>query len=291
MCKAGFIGFFSRHRIYLSSVFFKIRFLFIWTVTFLLIGCGSGTSADIDNNNQLDQPGNTTVKVLFIGNSYTYVNNLPDLFKQIAASKDYSVETTMVAPGGYWFSQHAVDANTLNTINSDQWDFVFLQNQSQVPGWKPADVTVNSLPHAETLADTIKANNIDTEIIYYVTWGRENGDAQNCAYYPLVCTFDGHTQALLEGYSIYQNSTGGKLALVGSAWKAVVDDIYAPFTSGDLWAADESHPDVLGSYLTASVLFATAFNQTPLGADPPGNVSDTNTAYLQQIATDTMGVY
>ncbi len=79
------------------------------------------------------------------------------------------------------------------------------------------------------------------------------------------------------------------MGLVGSAWKAVVDDMGAPFGSGDLWTADESHPEALGSYLAASVLFAAAFSETPVGADTPVGISDTNEVYLLQIAATVMG--
>jgi hypothetical protein len=261
--------------------FFQLCFIFILLMA--CVSCGSDAPAEPGT------PAGTTYKVLFIGNSYTSVNNLPALFDQIATSKGYIVETTMVAPGGYRFLDHAANATTLNTITSDQWDFVILQNQSQVPGWKPVDVTALSLPHAVTLADTIKANKADTEIIYYVTWGRENGDAGYCGYYTLVCDFDGHTAALLTGYGIYHASTGDILGLVGSAWKAVVDDAGAPFASGDLWQADESHPELLGSYLAANVLFAAAFKESSLGADSPASISAANAAYLQQIADETMG--
>lgn len=157
-----------------------------------------------------------------------------------------------------------------------------------MPGWRPGAVTTYSLPHAQTLVNVINANHQDTEIIYFVTWGRENGDADNCDYYPLVCTFSGHTQALLDGYSIYQDGTGGTLGLVGTTWEAVVDDNSAPFVSGDLWSADGSHPSILGSYLTANVLFIAAFQESPLNADYISTLSEENAIYLQQVAEDTM---
>ena len=47
--------------------------------------------------------------------------------------------------------------------------------------------------------------------------------------------------------------------------------------------------NTINSDQTASVLFATAFNQSPLGANSPVSISDTNAAYLQQVAADTMG--
>ena len=259
--------------------------LIVLLISLAAVSCGGGSGGAGDGDQ--GSPAATALKVLFIGNSYTSSNNLPSLVTQIASSKNQTIETTAVTPGGTRFSGHAAaNSGAMNAINSEQWDFVILQNQSQVPGWKPADVTTLSLPHAETLVNAIQANNAATQIIYFVTWGRENGDAGNCSYYPTVCTFSGHTSALLEGYGIYQASTGGKLAVAGPAWKAVVDDASAPFDSGELWSGDGSHPDLLGSYLTASVLFTAMFSETPLGADAPAGISAAHASYLQQIAAD-----
>ncbi len=230
----------------------------------------------------------TEIKVLFIGNSYTSVNDLPNLLKDLACSGGYNLSVTSSTPGGYRFLNHAGDANTLTAIDSQQWDYVILQNQSQVPGWKPAAVTTNSVPHAVTLVNAILANNSETQIIYYVTWGRENGDAQNCGYYSNVCTFTGHTAALLEGYTLYKDATGGTLAKVGTAWEAVVDDGSAPFDSGELWNSDQSHPELLGSYLAAATFYATLFNESPVNLDVPNGISSDNGLYLQQIAQSLM---
>jgi len=242
-----------------------------------------GLDTDDDNDGILDI--DETIKVLFIGNSYTSSKNVPSLVKQIASSKNINIDVTSVTVGGHKFSQHAYDANTLAAIKQNKWDYVILQNQSQIPGWKPIDVTAQSLPHAEVLVDAIKSNSEGTEVVYYVTWGRENGDSDNCAYYPLVCDFSGHTAAIKRGYEIYQGSTGGMLADVGRAWKSIVDDEKSPFNSADLWTDDGSHPETLGAYLAANVIFNTLFELSTLGADRPLGMPLEHSVYLQQIAT------
>ena len=73
---------------------------------------------------------------------------------------------------------------------------------------KPADVLSGSVPNAVSLVDAIRAENPDARIVYFNTWGRRDGDALNCSYYSLVCSFAGHTQALAEGYAQYQAATG-----------------------------------------------------------------------------------
>ncbi len=224
------------------------------------------------------------IQVLFIGNSYTSSNSLPSLVSQYSCGLGDNIEYDSSTPGGYWFSDHKDNSDTLAKINSTNWDFVVLQNQSQVPGWKPTDVTANSLPNAQELVDVILANNAATTVIYFQTWGRQNGDSQNCSYYPLVCTFDGHTQALIEGYDIYANNTGGEIAPVGAAWKLVVDDNNAPFSADDLWSGDGSHPELHGSYLAAAVIYGTISSSSITGNSYTAGLSDVDAIYLQQQA-------
>ena len=71
--------------------------------------------------------------VLFIGNSYTYYNDMPDILSDIAASLGNSVNNVSQTTGGATFSGHVGNTNTFNAINSQIWDYVVLQGQSQDP--------------------------------------------------------------------------------------------------------------------------------------------------------------
>lgn len=263
----------------------------------LLAACG-GASDDNEsataNVVTLDVAGpacanSPALKILFIGNSYTYTNNLPALFKDLACDAGINVAATSATKGDYHFADHAGDASTLAAIRSRPWDYVILQNHSLGLSFTPWQVTATSLPEVLRLVHNIRLNHTATQIVYYVTQGRELGDRINCPDYPPVCTFAGHTEVVITGYGIYQAETGGELALAGSAWKAVVDDGAAPFDSGDLWWPDNSHPELMGSYLTASVMFATIFDQSPAGRSAPDGIPPAHAAYLQQIAAQVAG--
>lgn len=223
--------------------------------------------------------------VLFIGNSYTAVNDLPGMVGAMASSVGCAMPWDATTPGGASFATHKDSATTLAKIQARQWDVVVLQNQSQIPGFKPADVEANSLPNAVALAQRIRNNRKDTRILYMATWGRRDGDADNCAYYPLICTFAGHTRALQQGYEIYVSSTGDAIATVGLAWKAVVDDDEAPFRSDLLWAGDGSHPTLRGSYLAAATLLQHLFLRSPVGNPYEVELSSEDRTYLQTIAS------
>lgn len=250
---------------------------------FTLLSCGSGGSTGSGGIGNVGCEGASELKVLFIGNSYTYANDLPKVFSSVSCSGGYKVTAESVAVGGYAFSNHVYSAQTTAKINSKKWDYVILQDQSQIPSSRPADVTTYYLPHAVTLANRVLSNHSSSELIYFVTWGRESGDGANCGSYAKVCTFSGHTEALLEGYTQYKNSTGGVLAQVGSAWEAVVDDSSSPFLSGDLWTGDGSHPELLGTYLSALVLYKSIFQKSTLDLYVPSGISSSHGVYLQGV--------
>lgn len=249
----------------------------------ILTSCGGSGSSGGGGINSVACEGASELKVLFIGNSYTYANDLPKVFADVSCSGGFKVSAESVAIGGHAFSNHVYSAQTTAKINSKKWDYVVLQDQSQIPSSRPADVTTYYLPHAVTLANRILSNHPSTKLIYFVTWGRENGDVANCGTYAKVCTFSGHTEALLEGYTQYKNSTGGVLAQVGSAWETVVDDPSSPFLSGDLWTGDGSHPELLGTYLSALVLYKSIFQKNTSDLYAPSGVSLSFSAYLQGV--------
>lgn len=61
--------------------------------------------------------GQLKKEVLFIGNSYTYYNNLPDLVNEIALSFGDTLVHDSSTPGGSNFNAHSTNTQTLNKIN------------------------------------------------------------------------------------------------------------------------------------------------------------------------------
>src|SRR4030095_16902448 len=125
-------------------------------------------------------------KVLFIGNSYTYVNDLPLLVHDLALANGDTIIVDSSAPGGSTLEMHCTNATTISKIYSQQWDYVILQEQSQLPSFQPSQVLTDVYPFAAQLDSMIHNNNPCTETVFYMTWGRKNGDASNCASYPPI---------------------------------------------------------------------------------------------------------
>ena len=97
-------------------------------------------------------------KVLFLGNSYTYVNNLPQLIKDIALANGDTLVFDSNCPGGHTFNNHFNNATSLAKINAQAWDCVILQAQSQEPSFSPGQVAAQTLPYAIKLDSLIKNN-------------------------------------------------------------------------------------------------------------------------------------
>lgn len=217
--------------------------------------------------------------VLFIGNSYTYVNDLPNTLRQLALSLGDTVTVASSAPGGYTLFQHSTYAPTLDAIASQDWDYVVMQEQSQL-GALPFDVTTTELG-ATALVEAIEESYECTFPIFYMTWGRQNGDAQNCASFPFMCTYDGMQQGLRTNYIALGEYHDGYVAPVGAAWKVVRDTQ----PGINLYDADGSHPSPAGTYLAACVFYCTLFEESCVGSAFNGSIDAATAAILRDIAS------
>ncbi len=199
------------------------------------------------------------VKVLFIGNSYTYVNNLPVLIADMATASGDQLVFSTSAPGGHTLEQHASNPATLSLIAQGGWDYVVLQEQSQRPAFPDAQVVADVYPYARKLDSLVKAADSCTKTVFYMTWGRKNGDQMNCAFFPPLCTYLGMDSLLQLRYSIMADNNGAVLAPVAKVWRQV----RAQHPSLELYDADESHPSLKGSFAAAAAFYAIFFNKNP----------------------------
>ncbi|PCI98018.1 MAG: hypothetical protein COB15_06710 [Flavobacteriales bacterium] len=225
-------------------------------------------------------------KVLFLGNSYTYVNDLPTLIKNIALSFGDTISHDSSTPGGHTYRLHSTNGTSLAKIQAQDWDHVILQEQSQIPSLTPAIVGNDySVPHSVTLNNLIKANNSCTETVFFMTWGRENGDASFCAQHPPVCTYAGMQQELRNTYMFMADSNKATVSPVGVAWKTMRDS----FPSFQLYSADGSHPSLHGSYLAACVFYSTLYQKSSIGSTSvPVGIGAGDALTIQTVATNTV---
>ncbi|MBF0533176.1 MAG: hypothetical protein HQL23_08825 [Candidatus Omnitrophica bacterium] len=224
-----------------------------------------------------------TIRVLFLGNSLTYVNDLPGMIADLAKSRHLNIVHEMYAPGGYRLEQHAADAQALAKIKQGDWDFVVLQEQSQMPALLPAEVSTFVMPAARKLRELIRQANPRTRVLFYMTMAKKNGDPQFAAEHPYMKTYAGMQQRINNTYLLIAKHNNARVAPVGMAWeRARAND-----PSIELYA-DETHPNLAGTYLAACVFYAALNQDTPIGLPHPPGINDQTAAFLQKMALETI---
>jgi PKD repeat protein len=217
-----------------------------------------------------------SVSVLFIGNSYIYTNDLPTVFSTLTTSLGDEATVDSKVNGGFTFQNQLVDPVTHTKIQAKLWDFVVLQGQSQEPSFPTSQVDLATLPPAVSLSDSVYANWYCSQAMYFMTWGRQNGDPQ----WDSINTFDKMNGRLRNAYLRIADSAQASVSPVGVAWKYVRDN----YPTINLYSADGSHPSIEGTYLSACTFYASVFRKTPVGASYLAGLGATTAEALQTAA-------
>jgi hypothetical protein len=237
----------------------------------LLIGLGAFGVARLADTSCSPFARTPCVRVLFLGNSYTYVNDLPAVFRHVARAGGQNIETGMVANGGETLAQHATSSESLGAIRGSRWQFVVLQEQSEIPAL--ASVRESQMdPAARSLVAVIRAAGATPVLLE--TWAHRDGLPADNLDYPAMQT------AINEGYGELGQELGVTVVPAGQAWAAVLR--LDPATA--LWQADGSHPSNAGTYLVACVLYARLFHASPVGIADTEGLPSGLAATLQAVA-------
>lgn len=205
-------------------------------------------------------PINDNVKhILFIGNSYTYYNAMPFMLKEVAASMGDELEVQSNTIGGTSLEAHFENLGTTGKIQQGNWDYVVLQDQSQRPALEDDYVATHTFPFASKLSSMIRQYSPCVDLFFYQTWGRENGDAQNCPTIPQVCTYLGMDERLQQRYTQMADDNDAMLSPVGRVRR----EIRQLHPEIELYVDDESHPTLVGSYVSAVTFNTVIYRKDP----------------------------
>jgi hypothetical protein len=183
----------------------------------------------------------TKLSVLFIGNSYTYFNNLPELVSQLAASANpaKTLDAQMVTRGGATLKQHWEEGNALKVLRQGKWDYVVLQEQSMLPITDPEAMH----KYARLFDAEIKKSGAKT--VFFLTWARQN-QPENQA-------------RLNDAYLQVTRELKALVAPVGITWA----NAFKADANFVFHIEDKSHPNPEGSYLAACVFYAVLYGKSP----------------------------
>lgn len=256
--------------------FFKSKFLMsLFLVSFLMLFSFLASGAIAKKNE--------STKVLFIGNSITCANNLPGMVTELARFRGKQMKSEHYCPGGYRLSKHAKDPVTIRKINSVTWDFVVLQEQSQVPSYPRDQVEREVYPHLKQLIQIARGVNPKSKVILFMTMADKNGDPdprpnERKTYFQMQ-------DKINNVYVKMAYDNDALLAPIGKAW------FYARTVNPSLELySDQRHPNIAGSYLCALVLYAVIFNDSPLGLPHPRQINDKTARELQTYAAKAVFV-
>jgi uncharacterized protein DUF4886 len=214
-------------------------------------------------------------RVLFIGNSLTFVNDLPNTFAKLARSGGHKVEVGMAAQPGWTLDNHVKSPETLSTLNSTKWNFVVLQEQSLIPAFQQSRIR-EMYPAARELVR--KTRELGATPIFFVTWAHRDGWPENRMTYQ-------NMQAEIDtGYAGIALESNAPVAPVGSAWFYAVNG--HPELS--LWQEDGNHPTEQGTYLAACVFYAVIFHKSPDGLTYRADLPQETAKAIQTIASQTV---
>jgi hypothetical protein len=218
--------------------------------------------------------GATVCHVLFIGNSYTYVNGLPAMVTALAKAAHVSVEPGTLAEGGETLADHSGSPETVAALNLAKWNVVVLQEQSQLPSVERYRQT-DMYPAARQLVHMVR--DIGAQPMFYLTPARKDGWPEQ--------GLDGYASmqsAIGEGYLVIARELHATVAPVGYAWAVALRRA----VGSGLWQSDGSHPTVEGTYLAACVFYATIFLKSPKGLRYHAGLPGNEAMKLQAIASD-----
>ena len=189
-------------------------------------------------------------KILFIGNSYTHMNNMPTIFDKLARSEGRNVLVQKSTHSGFCFREHALREDMYEAINSQQWDYIVLQGYSREFSYRPGHIDTATVPYLKQITDSIYTNNPCTRVLFYMTWGYENGFPER----EEINTYNKMADSIERGYTYVSELFRIPVVPVGMIWKDVKEN-----TSIDLYAKDRAHPSMHGSFLIANTFYNALF--------------------------------
>lgn len=234
------------------------------------------------------------VRILFIGNSFTEGNDLPDIESGLAETAGIKTEIKAYIALGKSVDYFIHDPACWNFIRSRPWDYIVIQDDQQYYSGSvgkidsfgyPSPLLINNIIFQDSIKKLIPC----VKIIYFAGWGKNGGDT---SMFPNDNTVK-LVRRIADNY-LYMNNlpmVHNVIAPIGIAWISCINQRPHLASNVDtfLYSPDGRHPGKAGSYLAACVIFVTVFHRSPVGfKDSYRFVSQNLKTFLQQNAWDAV---
>lgn len=196
-------------------------------------------------------------RILFIGNSSTYYNDMPDMVAGIAATNNKNVEILKITHANFRLSDFTNEADVYyslitKTLTTQSWDYIVIQEHRNVIIQNP----LKTEQELNKFYDAITASN--AELILYETQADFSG--KNFTLNGSSAFLD-HVQAqyyMTKNYYSIANKFNATVSSVGVNYTRCME-LYPEII---LYNEDELHPSIEGSYLAACTLYRTIFGES-----------------------------
>jgi len=243
------------------------RFSFLLFLAGLVLNC-YGQSSETTSANS------ASIKILFIGNSITYYNDMPAIFMNMAAAGGKDIYVNAWVRGGVILGYFAQSAQAVQFINQKKWDYVILQDGDYhiiYPGeHQRLAKAVNYLK------GLILKNNPDTKIFFHLLHALKDGLTHDNIHYD----YRAFTRKIVDGTTAFAALVDLPIAPVGRAWDEIV--LHQPGI--ELYDPDKMHPTYAGSYLIACVYYSLIFQETCVNNSFTGILSTKQARSIQAVA-------
>jgi hypothetical protein len=187
-------------------------------------------------------PGVPEMKVLFIGNSLTYWNDLPAIVQSLAkAGKQRNIDVQSITFPDYSLEDHWNRGDALREIKKGKWNIVVLQ---QGPSASPP-ARASLIRYAALYSAEIRS--IGAKTALYSVWPSKTRKAD--------------LEESIRSYELAAKDVQAMLIPVGTAWK----NAWRLDPNVKLYDVDGLHPSMNGSYLAALVFYETLFARSSSG--------------------------
>ena len=206
-------------------------------------------------------------RVLFLGNSLTEFNNLPQLVRSLSAAAGLNWVIEAQTVGGGALEDHWNRGLAVPRIQNGNWDAVIMQ---QGPSALP-ESRVNLRQW------TVRFNNVTIEAgglsALYMVW-------------PMTDRFSDYDR-VRDSYALAARDVAGYFLPAGESWRAA----WREDPAMQLYGPDGFHPTLAGSYAAALTIFAGLSGMSPVGLPAPTGVDAPTAERLQRAAQAAIEAY